>query len=64
MNIHYAVSLDTFGGELEDGSKAVCLVFKDKDTNAEDAYPIPIDIAEDLGMEIRRIAEKLKKGSE
>lgn len=63
MDIYYAISLDTFGGELEDGSKAVCLLFSDNDTNDKDAYPIPLDVAEDLANEIIRIS-RILKGSE
>ena len=59
--IHYAVSLDTFGGVLEDGTKAVCLSFDDKDSGECHNFPIPIDIAEDLGPEISRLVKKLKE---
>lgn len=53
---HYNVHLDTFGGVMPDGSKAVCLVFTDKELGEAHAYPIPIEVAEDLADEIKRLA--------
>lgn len=57
--IHYSIELNTFGGMLEDGTKAVCLEFMDKERNCADYYPIPLDVAMDLGNELIRIAKKL-----
>ena len=65
MNVHYSVALDTFGGMLPDGSAAVGLVFTDKETRQDEAYPLPLDLAEDLGNELIRLAKEMKaiKGS-
>lgn len=57
--IHYAIELDTFGGEFK-GSKCVGLEIIDKDLNRMDCYPIPLDMAEDLGGELIRLARKMK----
>lgn len=59
MNIHFNISLDTFAGETPDGVKCVGLIFKDKDTKEEHGYPIPLDVAEDLGNEIIRLSKSL-----
>ena len=40
--IHYAIELDTFGGEFK-GNKCVGLEIMDKDLNRMDCYPIPLD---------------------
>ena len=61
MNIHYHVKVDTFGGIIESGESAVCLVFTDVDTDISDCYPIDPDMAIDVANEIIRIANKLKE---
>lgn len=58
--IHYSIKLNTFGGILEDGTKAVCLELMDKERNCIDCYPIPLDVAMDLADEIVRITKELK----
>lgn len=57
--IHYAIKLDTFGGKFE-GNKCVALEIVDKDLNCMDCYPIPLDIAEDLGGELVRLAKEMR----
>ena len=57
--IHYNTTLDTFGGMLEDGTKAVCIAITDEEKNCIDCHVLPPDIAKDLGNELIRIAKKL-----
>ena len=57
--IHYAIKLNTFGGEFGN-DKCVGLEIIDKERNCMDCYPIPLDIAEDLGNEIVRLACEMK----
>lgn len=61
MKILFNVAIDTFGGIIEDGSKAVCLAITDKDTGEEYGLPIPKDIAKDLGQEIVRLSNNLEE---
>lgn len=61
--IHYNVSLDTSAVIINDGldTKAVSLVFMDKELNRLDIYPLPLDIAEDLGYELIKLAHSFNK---
>lgn len=54
--VHYSIKLDTFGGRTDDGTKCVGLVITDEERNCMDCYPIPLDVAEDLGNELIRLA--------
>lgn len=55
-NVHFNIHLDTCQAVLEDGSKAVILSFADKEEEIIHHFPIPLEIAEDLGQEIIRLA--------
>lgn len=64
MKVLFNVSIDTFGGILEDGTKAVCLRITDRDTDESYGLPIPIDMAKNLGQEIIRLANNCEKESD
>ena len=53
---HFNVSLATCQAQLEDGTKAVVLSFTDDEEEVVHHYPIPIEVAEDLGEEIKRLS--------
>lgn len=55
-NIHFAVKLDTKAVEMNDGSKSVVLSFTDNETGQVDIYPLEISIAENIGLEMARLA--------
>lgn len=59
--VHFSLSLDTCGAIIQDGSKAVILSFTDKEEKETHHFPIPLDIAKDLGDEIKRIAKKMEE---
>lgn len=60
-NLHFTASLNTCAAELNDGSKAVCLSFYDKETINLDIYPLSPEIAEDLGHELIRLSKVTNK---
>lgn len=62
--VHYGIEMDVAGVRLNEvsiGDYAVALTFTDKYTGETDIYPIPLDIAKDLGHEIIRVTKKTKK---
>ncbi len=56
--VHAHVKLDTFGGKYE-GAKCIGLEILDKETNHTECYPLPLDVAEDLGHELIRLAKAM-----
>ena len=57
-NVHFHVSLDTFGGMLED-KPTIVLSFTDKESGEIDCYPLPMEMSEDLGNELIRLTKEL-----
>lgn len=56
QEMHFNVSLGTCQAKLKDGTKAVVLSFTDKEEGVIHHFPIPNDIAEDIGHEMIRLA--------
>lgn len=56
QKVHFDVLLATCQAKLEDGSRAVVLSFTDNEEGIVHHYPIPVETAEDLDDEIKRLA--------
>lgn len=54
--MHFNASLGTCQAILNDGTKAVVLSFTDKEKGIVHHYPIPVDIADDIGHEMIRLS--------
>lgn len=56
---HYNTIFDTFGGILEDGTKAVCIAITDEEENRVDCHILHPDVAKDLGNELIKVVKEL-----